>query len=1368
MLTRRTDQRLDRPVSAQAGVVRSDDVLEELTVQMCTRMATRKQPLGEGGKPEVVSLQDLLGARNVVLLGDPGAGKTHAMREACDLEDGIFFTARSFVGNADRKISGRTVYIDGLDEKRPRASLGDGATDIIRLLREFSPKSVRLSCRSLDWLGDTDLELFRPLFDVNGGYAVAELNPLTDAEVDHIVMSKGIDVPSSFRMEATERGLSSLLSNPQTLIMLCEVVRNGTWPNTKTDLFRLATDLLLEEANPAHARTAPINVTVASLRNAAGAASAAMLISDSVAISLIPGAAAKRQPAYTEVPSDEAQATYAALTRRLFGSFGTDMATYKHRTLAEFMGGEWLVERVRNGLPLERVVSLLCVNDVPATELRGLYAWIATLAGSSAPYLVEADPLGIIQYGDPASMMPEDRKRLLSALVKLSEADPYFRAKNWDEDPLGALSGPEMENEFRAVLSTQGDNFHLRSLVLDAIGAGFPIPALIPDLTAIFTNEQASYRERWSAYKAVCKMDFDSAAAASTLIKKAHSSQGNSLRLRLAAISRYYGVHFDNANVAEAIALLFADNSSHSGGEVWFLAKKLPIGEIPEILDLITARLASQTASTNFRRSRSEVDHFVSQCVTRWLGEEERHSASDLWRWLCLLRDVNGPSSSAGSHDAIRDWLKQHQDVVNGMFEASIASISEGEGWRFWPNFTNAVMYSHSPEHIAASVLRFLEAKSVFSKVDATLLELGIGQTSAETQECVAIWERLFALGMSSKDLQVALDRSTKCEIESWRVQRQEGEQKRKFKLEVRRLQGHEEFDKVSSSISLGRHFGWLQWIGNVYYGHLSEAERDATPQFRLAEELGAERVQIALSGLKALTREVEPQPPGAVAEMYYRGRYHGWWNAYLAGFDELWSEHPSLSGFSDRQIAYAVAINLLRPTLEREHGWRDAVVTERPDLARSIYSEIAIVGLTTNSKRIEGIYELCEGPDLIAGRAGIAIDLITQFPRAPAETLRTLIFTALAESENHERLAQLSVSQLAQRATRGEARALWWTLSFILQVPGSIQGAQSYFSGNNKNLWPLMTFSEATWSAYSADGVLPKSVEQLLWLVRTVGRRYENCGHPLEGWSGNQNPWDAAECVRRLIDELSGDTSDEAASGLREVANDARMLSYRNHTLHGIANQAVLMRQAKFLQPDWVSTVRALAGKDPAHMPDLLALSMANLRGVAREISSGNTDVYKAFWNEDSYGRITAPKPEETGRDRLVDLLRSRIGKLGTRVEPEGHMSADKRADMIVLANPSLKLPVEIKRDYHSDLWTARENQLEQLYVRDPDAAGYGIYLVLWYGESRTRAMASPPKHLAAPKTAAELEHSLRTLISPADRHRLQVVVVDVTKPVE
>jgi hypothetical protein len=130
-----------------------------------------------------------------------------------------------------------------------------------------------------------------------------------------------------------------------------------------------------------------------------------------------------------------------------------------------------------------------------------------------------------------------------------------------------------------------------------------------------------------------------------------------------------------------------------------------------------------------------------------------------------------------------------------------------------------------------------------------------------------------------------------------------------------------------------------------------------------------------------------------------------------------------------------------------------------------------------------------------------------------------------------------------------------------------------------------------------------------------------------------------------------------------------------------------------------------------------------------------------------------------------LLGLLKPRLEPLGIIVEPEGHMVADKRAD-ITAALPGHKLILELKRDIHAELWSAPATQLDRFYTRDPEASGYGVFGVFWYGKHRQGTVPKHPKGYTAPKSALELETMLNDIIVAEQRSKLRAVVIDVSVP--
>jgi hypothetical protein len=107
--------------------------------------------------------------------------------------------------------------------------------------------------------------------------------------------------------------------------------------------------------------------------------------------------------------------------------------------------------------------------------------------------------------------------------------------------------------------------------------------------------------------------------------------------------------------------------------------------------------------------------------------------------------------------------------------------------------------------------------------------------------------------------------------------------------------------------------------------------------------------------------------------------------------------------------------------------------------------------------------------------------------------------------------------------------------------------------------------------------------------------------------------------------------------------------------------------------------------------------------------------------------------------------------------------MARDRRADILV-AMPERKVLCELKRDYHSDVWTAAEQQLDRFYLRDPEARGFGVYVVFWFGDKRPRPNPAPPGARRAPDCAADMANMLRERLPRERAARIAIVVIDVS----
>jgi hypothetical protein len=204
--------------------------------------------------------------------------------------------------------------------------------------------------------------------------------------------------------------------------------------------------------------------------------------------------------------------------------------------------------------------------------------------------------------------------------------------------------------------------------------------------------------------------------------------------------------------------------------------------------------------------------------------------------------------------------------------------------------------------------------------------------------------------------------------------------------------------------------------------------------------------------------------------------------------------------------------------------------------------------------------------------------------------------------------------------------------------------------------------------------------------------------------------------------------------------------------------SNSVLRRDSEFRIPTFEQIKDTLAGKLPGSIDDLKAVLLDRLEIVQDYIRNGDTDAWEAFWDKD------APKDENTCRDRLLDHLRPQI-PIEINFLLEITMPEANRADIVAIYR-EYGLPVEIKGQWHSNLWDAASVQLIEKYARDWRADDRGIYLILWFGRVARKNLVKHPEGLSRPKSPDELREMLIARLAPAERARIEVFVLDVSKP--
>ena len=141
-----------------------------------------------------------------------------------------------------------------------------------------------------------------------------------------------------------------------------------------------------------------------------------------------------------------------------------------------------------------------------------------------------------------------------------------------------------------------------------------------------------------------------------------------------------------------------------------------------------------------------------------------------------------------------------------------------------------------------------------------------------------------------------------------------------------------------------------------------------------------------------------------------------------------------------------------------------------------------------------------------------------------------------------------------------------------------------------------------------------------------------------------------ASEKIDRLIRHLSALPSEASMQALDALAVDPDLAHWRGRLERARDDQRLLHRDAAYRHPNLEQLHRALANEQPANAGDLAALLLDRLRNIASTIRTGNSDDWRQYWNEDSYGRADRPKHEDSCRGRAALPTPSEAPKRGGR----------------------------------------------------------------------------------------------------------------------
>ncbi len=440
---------------------------------------------------------------------------------------------------------------------------------------------------------------------------------------------------------------------------------------------------------------------------------------------------------------------------------------------------------------------------------------------------------------------------------------------------------------------------------------------------------------------------------------------------------------------------------------------------------------------------------------------------------------------------------------------------------------------------------------------------------------------------------------------------------------------------------------------------------------------------------------------------------------------------------------------------------WVLGEVRRNPSIVKSVLKEMWILGAAKQNEEMPGFSALARDSHSQEFLASLSADVLKTGISEAYKTVGRLVSILLRYEQ--QVAIRIGTAELARSGLSQEVRAIWSTALFVVDPTKYLNSWRTLMSEENAALWNAIEIIRGV--GYEGKAVVSLTSLQRAEIVSVMGTRFPLVAQPSNGWDGSRDPSDASEFVANQIRSLAADRSTDAGRQLGRLENDDALKSYHDLIRHHRAQYEKQQRDSSFQFASPERVAEAISNRAPATPGDLLAFSVDHLEALSQEITKTQRERYRAYWNENGK-KLIEPKHEEVCSGLLAEDLQWRIRAHGLIATVEHHMVADKECDLVVLQGIDRLLPIEVKHHFHAELWTAWRTQLDRLYTRDAMAGGLGIYLILWSSEDKGRKMPKLPIGVKRPDSADGLCQALESLIPEEDRHRLRVVVVDISRP--